>query len=200
MFPMFYWKIHIQYNLNSISNNLENGDEGRLMNKTNKCLKDWNAIIEALGQGKQTILIRNYKTNLTKFLLYPTVSYAMKKDYLESFQGKYQGFVKSNSFPEKEGNNVLIKYFATVENIVEKRASRIPSDKHFIWTRDHVKRYINKESLFVWILRVYSLENSYWAEPSPRAIKYANLKENISLEGVAPVLSDSEFGKVLKNL
>ena len=60
------------------------------MESTQKCLKEWNATIEALGQGKQTILIRNYKTNVTEFLLYPTVSYALKDDYLESFQGEYQ--------------------------------------------------------------------------------------------------------------
>jgi len=58
------------------------------MESTQKCLKEWNATIEALGQGKQTILIRNYKTNVTEFLLYPTVSYALKDDYLESFQRK----------------------------------------------------------------------------------------------------------------
>jgi len=43
------------------------------MKSTHKCLKEWNATIEALGQGKQTILIRSCKTNFTEFLLYPTV-------------------------------------------------------------------------------------------------------------------------------
>ena len=85
------------------------------MKKINKCLKEWNATIEALGQGKQTILIRNYKTNVTEFLLYPTVSYALKDDYLENFQSKYQSFVKENNLPEKKDNKVLIKYFAKLE-------------------------------------------------------------------------------------
>lgn len=40
-----------------------------------------NATLGALGHGKQTSLIRNYKTNINEFLLYPTVSYALK-DYL----------------------------------------------------------------------------------------------------------------------
>lgn len=34
------------------------------MEKINKCLKEWNATVEALGQGKQIVLIRTYKTNL----------------------------------------------------------------------------------------------------------------------------------------
>ncbi|MGZ7136043.1 MAG: DUF1802 family protein [Methanobacterium sp.] len=41
------------------------------MKTINKCLKEWNAIIEALGQGKQSILIRYYKTYIKEFLLYP---------------------------------------------------------------------------------------------------------------------------------
>ena len=66
------------------------------------------------GSGKQTILIRNYKTNVTEFLLYPTVSYALKDDYHESFQGEYQKFVEKNSLPYEKEDKVLIKYFARV--------------------------------------------------------------------------------------
>ena len=48
--------------------------------KTTKCLNEWNATIEALGNGKQSVLIRKYGTSLKGFLLYPTVSYANKDD------------------------------------------------------------------------------------------------------------------------
>lgn len=170
------------------------------MRTTHKCLKEWNATIEALGQGKQTILIRNYKTNVSEFLLYPTVSYALKDDYLDSFQEEYQEFVQSNSLPEKKGDKVLIKYFATVEKIVEKPVSRIPSIKHYIWTRDHVKNYMTGKTAFVWILRVYHLNEPYWAEPTPGAIRYANLKEEVSLEAIEPVLSGFIFSELLKGL
>lgn len=121
------------------------------MEKINKCLKEWNATIEALGQGKQSILIRNYKTNVTKFLLYPTVSYASKDNYLESFQSKHQDFVEKNALPKKNGNNVLIKYYATLEKIIEKPVSRIPSEEHFIWTRDYVENYMTGKIAFIWI-------------------------------------------------
>lgn len=49
------------------------------MHAIKKCLNEWNATIEALGQGKQTILIRNYNTTVKEFLLYPTVSYSIMK-------------------------------------------------------------------------------------------------------------------------
>lgn len=160
---------------------------------THKCLKEWNATIEALGQGKQTILIRNYKTNITEFLLYPTVSYALKDDYLDSFQGENQKFVEENALPEKKGDKVLIKYFATLEKIIEKPVSRIPSDRNYIWTRDHVKNYMTGKTAYIWILRVYTLKEPYWAEPTPGAIRYANLKGEVSLEGIEPILSTNEF-------
>jgi hypothetical protein len=32
-----------------------------------KCLNEWNATIEALGQGKQTILIRKYGISIDKY-------------------------------------------------------------------------------------------------------------------------------------
>ena len=56
------------------------------MDETTKCLNEWNATVEALGQGKQTILIRKYSTTLNEFLLYPTVSYVIKDNYASHFQ------------------------------------------------------------------------------------------------------------------
>jgi len=170
------------------------------MKKSNKCLKEWNATIEALGEGKQTILIRNYKTNVSEFLLYPTVSYALKDNYLDSFQEKQQSFVEENSLPEKKDDKVLIKYFARLDEIVEKPVSRIPSDNFYIWTRNHVKDYMTGKTAFIWILRVYKLKEPYWADPTLGAIKYANLKEEVSLDGMKPVLDDSTFEKIRLNL
>ena len=44
------------------------------MSEITNCIKEWNATIESVGQGKQTILIRKYNTTLKEFLFYPTVS------------------------------------------------------------------------------------------------------------------------------
>ncbi len=113
------------------------------MDSTNKCLKEWNATIEALGQGKQTILIRSYGTTSDSFLLYPTVSYANKDNFLEGFKPEHQSFVKENALPKKDGNKVAIKYYATVEKIFEKSPSAISRlQKDYIWTSEHVRNYL----------------------------------------------------------
>jgi len=117
----------------------------------------------------------------------------LKKNYLESFQGKHKQFVKENSHPDKKGDDVLIKYFASLEEILEIPKSKIPSDKKYIWTKDHVKSYMTGKKLFAYVLRVYSLKETYWAEPKPGALRYVNLRQNVSLDGMQPVLSDSEF-------
>lgn len=168
------------------------------MNTINKCLKEWNATIEALGQKKQSIIIRTYKTNLKEFLLYPTISYALKDDYIDSFQKKHQHFIEDNALPKKEDDKTQIKYYAKLENITEKSSLRIGSLKNFyVWTPEHVKSYLKGRKAYIWALRVYELEEPFMAEPTHGAIRYANLKNDISLEGINPVLSDKEFESVL---
>ena len=54
------------------------------------------------------------------------------------------------------------------------------------------------KTAYIWILRVYELKEPYWAEPTPGALRYANLKEEVSLKGMEPVLNDTEFVKLSK--
>ena len=118
-----------------------------------KCVNEWNATIEALGQGEQTILIRKYKTSLKEFLLYPTIAYTLKDDYLDSFSDK--SFAEKNSSPKHDGKKFEVKYYAKVEKIIEKSYADIDTlnDWH-IWTKDHVKSYLGRKSAYIWILRV----------------------------------------------
>ena len=170
------------------------------MTKITKCLNEWNATVEALGQGKQTILIRNYNTTLPNFILYPTVSYANKENYLESFQPKYRDFVEENALPLKENSKFMVKYFAKVEKVIEKPVSRVGSLKnYYIWTSEHVKSYMNTPKSKVWILRVYELKEPVMAERT-RGMRYANLLEPVSVEGIKPVLTDSEFINIINKI
>ena len=170
------------------------------METITKCLNEWNATLEALGQGKQTILIRKYGTTIDKFLLFPTVSYTIKDNYLDSFEKKYQSFAKENSLPKRINDKTEVKYYATLEKIIGKQTKRIGSlKKYHIWTNEHVKSYLGNNKAFIWILRVYKLKKPVQAERT-MAIRYANLIEEVSLEGIKPVLSDEEFSKIIENI
>ena len=167
------------------------------MSKTiTKCLNEWNATIEALGQGKQTILIRKYGTTLNEFLLYPTVSYANKEDILDSFQDKE--FAENNLLPNGDGA-YEVKYYATVEEVIEKPSTRIGSfNKFHIWTRDHVKGYLGRKEAKIWILRVYKLDKPQMLKRN-MGMRYANVDKPVKLEG-KPVIPDAEFNKLKEDI
>ena len=150
------------------------------MSEITKCLNEWNATIEALGQGKQTILIRKYGTTLKEFLLYPTVSYALKDDVLDSFQD--QNFAKDNLLPTGEDGTYEVKYYATVEGVIEKPSSRIGSFNKF----------------HIWILRVYKLDEPQMLKRN-RGMRYANVERPVKLEG-NPVIGDAEFEKLKEEI
>lgn len=167
------------------------------MTEITKCINEWNATIEALGQGKQTILIRKYGTTLNEFLLYPTVSYALKDDVLDSFQDK--AFVKANLLPAGEDKKYEVKYYATVEEVIEKSSARIGAfNKFHIWTRDHVKSYLGKKEAKIWILRVYELDEPKYLSRSAGML-YANVDTPVKLEG-RPVLSNAKFAKLKEDI
>lgn len=133
------------------------------MEKTNKSLKEWNAIIEALGHGKQTILIRTYSTTLPGFLLYPTVSYAKRDDCFEYFKKDYKQFVRENAIPNIKGEKTEIKYYAKVEKILEKSSAQISKlNKYHIWHNKHVQHYLKGKNGFIWVLRVLIYQIHIW--------------------------------------
>lgn len=169
------------------------------MTEITKCLNEWNATIEALGQGKQTILIRKYDTTLKEFLLYPTISYANKDDIFDSFQDDYKSFVKDYLLPAGENRTYEVKYYATVEEIIDKPSSRIGAfNKFHIWTREHVKNYLGRKEAKIWILRVYELDKPQMLKRS-NGMLYANVNKPVKLEG-KPVISDVEFDKLKEDI
>ena len=165
------------------------------MAEITKCINEWNATIEALGQGKQTILIRKYGTTLNEFLLYPTISYANKEDILDSFQEDSRNFVKDNLLPAGENRTYEVKYYATVEEVIDKSSTRIGAfNKFHIWTREHVKDYLGRKEAKIWILRVYELDEHQMLKRS-NGMLYANVDKPVKLEG-KPVIPDKEFEKL----
>lgn len=170
------------------------------MENCKKAIKEWNAVAEALGKGKQSILIRKYATTNLEFLLYPTFTYTIKDDYLEMFKNKDQPFVEENALPLKRNDEVQIKYYAKVEKIMEKSAGSMGKlNNMHMWTNAHVKSYLENKKGFVWLLRVYELEEPIFAEKNMGMV-FANLKKGASLKGMKPVITDNEFKNIESNL
>lgn len=171
-----------------------------MMEKITKCLNEWNAVVEALGTGKQTILIRKSGTTLPGFLLYPTITYVNNENYLDGFKAEFKPFVKENALPVSEGKKRSVKYYAEVVDVFEKPYSRIGSmDKYHIWTNKHVKSYLSGKNAKIWLLRVYNLKKHTLSEKT-RSITYSNVLDKISLKDMEPVLSSDEFNNIHKEI
>lgn len=166
------------------------------MTEITKCLNEWNATIEALGQAKQTILIRKYNTTLKEFLLYPTKSYTIKNNYLDSFKEEEKRFVKKYSLPNIKNKKVEVKYYAKIEEIKKVSKHGIGRyDPYHIWTKKHVSSYIHNPKAYLWILRVYELETPQYLSRT-NGIRYANVDKKINLTYNKPVISDKEFYEI----
>lgn len=79
------------------------------MSKIKKCLNEWNAAVEALAQGKQTI-IRKYCINLVEFFLFQQQAMLSRTIYQESF--KDRSFAEDNALLKKGKRKKEVKYYA----------------------------------------------------------------------------------------
>lgn len=169
------------------------------MVKTTKCLNEWNAVVEALGEGIQTLLIRKYQTSVGSFILYPTKSYAMKDDFLHAFKEEYHDFVEERKFPDMREGIPAVKYFAEVVEVLERPSNRLGrfNDYH-IWSPGHVRSYLDSKA-YVWILRVSVLDEPVFTDRT-RGLIYANTLEPVDVSDAKPVISDDKFSSILDEL
>lgn len=97
--------------------------------------------------------------------------------------------MKDNLLPVGENRTYELKYYATVEEVIEKSSARIGAFNNFhIWTRDHVKNYLGRKEAKIWILRVYELDETQMLKRS-NGMSYANVNKPVKLEGT-PVIPD----------
>jgi len=171
--------------------------------KNNKALKEWATIVKALGEGKQTILIRKreLKSTYDEFFLYPTFTSQTK----DKFKGQFHSDFDTTMTARAKGK-VMIEFYAQITEACEVTKSKklLGLDSYYIWTSSHVEDYFQKtkdEKLYVIILRVFKLPKPVFIEPSgPGSIVWVNLPRPISTQGLVPVLKDSEFKDTVERI
>lgn len=167
----------------------------------NKYLKDWNVIIEALGRGKQSIIVRKYRVNKNDFfLLYPTKNY-LKLDNIENyFKKDYVDFFKRNQTPYTRNNQIEIHYCAEVEKIFTISSLDLPKLSKFLISEiNPIEEYLNYGEGYVWVLRVYWLEEPIRVNIA-KDIVYDEANKKIDMNGLMPVLSNDKFDNILLEL
>lgn len=107
--------------------------------------------------------------------------------------------MKDNLLPDGENRTYEVKYYAIVEEVIEKSSTRIGAfNKFHIWTRDHVKNYLGRKEAKIWILRVYELNKPQMLKRS-NGMLYANVDKPVKLEG-KPVIADDEFNRLKEEI
>ena len=172
------------------------------MKPTNKkALKEWAVIVKALGEGRQTILIRKQNLRFThnEFFLYPTYTGQTR----DRFKDQYHAYFDASMAAKREGE-LTIRYYAQIDEAFEVTSSKVlmDLDTHYVWTSSHVKSYFDDSKdnkLYVLVLRVFKLPKPevvelHWLDTWYKGMSpWVNLPEAISHEGCSTVLNDNEF-------
>ena len=171
------------------------------METLTRSVKEWSAVVDALGNGLQTILIRKYRPAYEDFLLYPTYGYSARKKYLDMyFQEEHHDLVKRSVESKKKGKTG-VRYHAEVIEVIEVKRPNFQKlmdlTGFYIWSTNHVADYFKDEKYekaYVWILRVYKLQEPQSINDlGPGGVRYVNLPISFSITGKTPVLGESEF-------
>ncbi len=169
--------------------------------ESRRVLKEWSSVVDALGEGIQTMLIRKYPPAHDEFFLYPTYGFSTRKDYLSSyFQKRHHDFARKSAESKDEGVTD-IKYYVVLTETIKIRRDNIESLRNlidcYIWSADHVLNYfqdVKIENAYLWFLRVHKLPNNELVNDLGRgAVRYGYLTTPISTAGSVPVMDDANF-------
>lgn len=174
---------------------------------TTMALKERAVAVEALGTGKQILVMRkggiaeetrHFEVQSDRFFLYPAYGHQKEELLKPDFRSDMLETLAEWS-PEKKV--AKIKYFAVLHNDLEvmgeERVRRL--DPLHIWTHDFAEKRLKwkkKQPLHVLLLRVYRLERPV---EIPIRAEYLGCKswhqlpEELSVSFGTPVLSDEEF-------
>lgn len=175
-------------------------------------VKEWAAVVEALGTGKQTLMIRSYACRYPQFLLYPTFNYYTSNVRTETLDEKFKPDFRelAHKAGEKVANRakdhfVDIDYWAELDEIVPLEIDSPLSslNSQFIWSLDHVEQYraSTSRSLCVWLIRVYKFPKTQVLGRLGSGVpNYYRHPSELSTNGSEPVLSEDQYAQKKKNL
>jgi hypothetical protein len=180
---------------------------------TNAALKEWAIVCRALGDGRQTLLIRKggieeikagFQVFHRDFWLFPTYVHQNATDLLPSVHEEFAE-IQATQPPT---STIAVQLYATVEDVVkvvDLERARSLKDCHILsWdcvaSRFH---YRNKPGVHVMTLRVYRRPMVFALQNTPNydgCISWVDLERGLATEGCIPVLSDEEFGTRLADI
>ncbi len=169
-------------------------------------LKEWAVAIEALGTGRQALIIRKggireegkrFEVRFPEFLLFPSFEH-QQADLLRH---EHAAQLRHALDARPDQDKLTFTHFATVHEAfpVTEATELHTLARHHIWSEEYAEKRLRwkpKVALTAMVLRVYRL-----AEPKqvPMRPEYAGCKswlqllDGVAVDGLTPALSDAAF-------
>lgn len=187
--------------------------------ETNIALKEWAAVVQALEQGAQLLLLRKggiedsqgvFELKHREFLLYPTWEHQRPESIRA--QRHAPGHLPAPGLilaPEKSEDSLSEVEFRIYAGAAYTRPlqSETPLEgleKYHIWTPEFIRQrmaYRPREPMLAVVLRAYRLKQPVRRTVQPEYAgcrSWVSLKEPVSLEGAEPVLDNRKFRAALE--
>ena len=176
--------------------------------------KEWAAVVEALGDGQQSIILRKggihekggqFSPEHSSFLLFPTFEHQNKEDLRPEF---WNFLEKENEWKASARDKIPFKYFAKLEKSWEINDFERLSNLSFshIWSEKALRKrfeYGKEKNVFLMLVRMFRLPviSSIEHRPSYGGCKsWVTLQNEVSIKNSAPVISDIAFSKLRESL
>jgi hypothetical protein len=178
-----------------------------MLSSNSLALKEWAVVVQALAEGKQTLLLRKgglyerhgrFSTEPTEFFFFPTYVHQMEQGVVNEAAPELQTALASRPAEDQ----LVISHYATVAEVQRldslKRVEAL-TGRH-CWTSETVEKRFNYKTpgLYLFLLRVYALPQVHTLPVLKRYAgcrSWVELGEILSTTGAAPVLSDSAFAQ-----
>jgi hypothetical protein len=171
--------------------------------------KEWAVICEALGQGKQTIILRKggiaeeFAVEETRFWLYPTYVHQQN----DGIQDEAKPLLEQVLANHPPAGKVRLHYWAELTGAYQIRdelPALLLSHLHF-WSEEAVRKRFNYRTpgLFALVVRVHRLPKPHEIDELPAyegCRSWVTLERELSTAGSTPVLDDDSFHIVQKQL
>jgi hypothetical protein len=174
----------------------------------NIALKEWSAVITALDRGEQIFLLRKggiveakrgFKPRYAEFLFFPTTEHQHAR-YLKP---QWAGLLADTAGTDR----LHISHLGRVADVL-----RAPQDQALllaaphVWNEDFIRQrysYRPDLALYVLVVRVFRLGSPYVITRRPAYAgckSWVHLTEEIPVEGVEPLLAESDFAERRRQL
>lgn len=172
--------------------------------------KEWAVICEALGQGKQSLILRKggiddgeFAVDRTRFWLYPTFVHQQNDGIQEEARPLLQQ-AEANRPPAGIVRLQLWAEVATIYHIREELPALLLSHLHY-WSEDTVRKRFNYRTpgLHLLVVRVHRLPKAHEIAELPAYAgcrSWVEMEKPLSTGGSTPVLDDQSFHVVRKQL